>query len=232
MSRHATLSSLLVLALAVGGCGGGSGEADAGDLAERGSYALGLDIGASIARFGDDIDLDALVDGLRDTLAGREPRLTQQEAQAAMQEFGTLLQEQRQEELAAQMESNEAEGEAFLAENASKEGVTTTASGLQYQVLEEGSGASPDAGDEVTVHYRGTLLDGTEFDSSYERGEPATFDVDGIIPGWTEALQLMQEGGKYRLFIPPALAYGEAGAGDLIGPNATLIFEVELLSVE
>jgi len=129
-------------------------------------------------------------------------------------------------------EKNLKEGEAFLQENAKREGVVALPSGLQYEVIEEGTGKSPKPGDEVTVHYRGTLVDGTVFDSSYERGEPVTFPVEGVIPGWTEALQLMKEGAKWKLFIPPSLAYGERGAGQVIGPNATLLFEVELISVQ
>jgi FKBP-type peptidyl-prolyl cis-trans isomerase FklB len=127
---------------------------------------------------------------------------------------------------------NKAEGEAFLAENKKKEGVKTTPSGLQYKVIKPGKGKKPKSSDTVTVNYRGTLIDGTEFDSSYKRGQPATFQVSGVIPGWTEALQLMEEGAKWQLFIPSNLAYGERGAGGVIGPNATLIFEVELISIQ
>lgn len=129
-------------------------------------------------------------------------------------------------------QENKAAGEAFLAENAKKPGVKTTASGLQYEVLTEGSGAAPKASDNVTVHYRGTTINGEEFDSSYGRGEPLTFPLNRVIPGWTEGLQLMKEGAKYRLYIPSDLAYGERGAGGVIGPNATLIFDVELIKIE
>ncbi len=137
----------------------------------------------------------------------------------------------RQEEATALGEKNKAEAEAFFAENSSVEGVVTTDSGLQYQVLSEGEGDKPEAGDTVEVHYRGTLLDGTVFDSSYDRGQTVSFPVEGVIPGWTEALQLMSEGAKYKLFIPADLAYGPGGAGDMIGPNSALIFEVELIKV-
>jgi FKBP-type peptidyl-prolyl cis-trans isomerase FklB len=137
-----------------------------------------------------------------------------------------------QQELKEKAEKNLVESEKFLAENKAKEGVKTTASGLQYKVLKEGEGPSPKVGDTVTVNYRGTLIDGTQFDSSYDRGEPATFPLTGVIPGWTEALQLMKKGSKWMLYIPPNLAYGERGAGNRIPPNSTLIFEVELISFQ
>ncbi|MBW2412326.1 MAG: FKBP-type peptidyl-prolyl cis-trans isomerase, partial [Deltaproteobacteria bacterium] len=148
------------------------------------------------------------------------------------QEFSRQVQESRQTQMAALSEKNRADGEAFLAANKNKEGVVTTASGLQYKVLKKGDGPKPQNNDRVSVHYRGTLLDGTEFDSSYKRGKPATFQVNGVIRGWTEALQLMNVGSKYQLFIPSDLAYGTRGAGRKIGPNSTLIFDVELLGIE
>jgi len=192
---------------------------------EKASYALGLDIGASLKRFRSGIEFNALFRGIEDSLKGNKPLLTPQEAAAIKREFFKKI----QEELA---EKNLKEGEAFLAENKKKKGVITTASGLQYMVLREGNGPKPKATDRVRVHYRGTLLDGTEFDSSYQGGEPATFQVQGVIAGWTEALQIMKVGSKYRLFIPSNLAYRERGAGQKIGPNATLIFEVELLAID
>jgi FKBP-type peptidyl-prolyl cis-trans isomerase FklB len=193
--------------------------------AEKVSYALGLDIGASLKRFQSGLEFDALFQGIEDSLRGSKPLLTQQEAAEIKSAFFNKI----QQELA---EKNLKEGQAFLAENKKKEGVITTASGLQYMVLKEGDGPKPEATDRVSVHYRGTLLDGTEFDSSFSRGRPATFQVQGVIAGWTEALQLMKVGSKYRLFIPSNLAYRERGAGQQIGPNAMLIFEVELLSIE
>ena len=209
-------------------CSGGTPET----LAERASYAIGLDMGNSVEQMGGDLDLDILIRGLRDALGEQEPQMDQQETAQVMREFFQQLQEAnalRQQEL---METNRLEGEAFLAENRTKVGVVATPSGLQYEVLTEGTGQSPSATNQVTVHYEGKLLDGNVFDSSYERGEPAVFRVSGVIAGWTEGLQLMKVGSKFRFFIPPNLGYGENGAGEDIGPNATLIFEVELLGIE
>jgi FKBP-type peptidyl-prolyl cis-trans isomerase len=195
------------------------------------SYVFGMDVGKSLKRFDAEVDLDIFMEAVRTTLKGGDPKLTPERAAEVQQNF---LQ-QRREKLAAKRkaarDTNAAEGEAFLAENKTKEGVITTDSGLQCKVIKHGGGAKPQASDHVTVHYRGTLLDGTEFDSSYARGEPATFPVKGVIAGWTEALQLMPEGSTYKIFIPSKLAYGESGAGGKIGPNSTLIFEVELLKV-
>lgn len=200
-------------------------KAELKTTSEKAGYAVGLDIGASLKRFESGIELKALFRGIEDTLKGNKPLLTREEAAAVRNELFKRI----QEELA---EKNLKEGEAFLAENQKKEGVVTTASGLQYMVLKEGDGPTPTATDRVTVHYRGTLLDGSEFDSSFSGGKPATFQVRGVIAGWTEALQLMKVGNKYRLFIPSKLAYRERGAGQKIGPNAMLIFEVELLGIE
>jgi FKBP-type peptidyl-prolyl cis-trans isomerase len=178
-----------------------------------------------------DLDAEVLGAAIQDALSGKESRLSDEEMRAAVASLQertvTAMQASRKE----QVQKNLAEGEKFLAENKTKEGVKTTASGLQYRVIDEGEGPSPKAGDSVTVHYRGTLVDGTEFDSSYQRGKPATFPLTGVIPGWTEALQLMKKGSKWVLFIPSDLAYGERGAGNRIPPNSTLIFEVELLSM-
>ncbi len=209
-------------------CSGGTPET----LAERASYAIGLDMGNSVEQMGGDLDLDILIRGLRDALGEQEPQMDQQETAQVMREFFQQLQEAnalRQQEL---METNRLEGEAFLAENRTKVGVVATPSGLQYEVLTEGTGQSPSATNQVTVHYEGRLLDGNVFDSSYERGEPAVFRVSGVIAGWTEGLQLMKVGSKFRFFIPPNLGYGENGMGEDIGPNAMLIFEVELLGIE
>src|SRR5690606_9682743 len=156
---------------------------------------------------------------------------SQEEIQSTMMQLQMQMQEKQQANAGPAGEQNQQEGEAFLKANKEKEGIKTLASGLQYQVLESGSGKTPSASSQVTTHYEGTLINGTVFDSSYERGEPATFPVNGVIAGWTEALQLMKEGDKWRLFIPSNLAYGPRGAGADIGPNATLIFDVELLSV-
>ena len=196
------------------------------------SYVIGMQIGDSLKGAKDDIDLDTLFKAVRGTLDGKEPLLSQEEAMQVMQAFSMRMQARQMEEFAASGEANAKEGEAFLAANAGKEGVQTTASGLQYQVLSEGSGPKPTAGDTVRVHYRGTLLDGETFDDSYARGEPVEFALAQVVPGWQEGLQLMPVGSKYRLWIPGKLGYGEQGTpGGPIGPNATLVFEVELLDI-
>ncbi len=195
------------------------------------SYAIGMDMGGSLKRNSIDIDIDALVKGLKDALAGGKMMMTEQEQRETLIAFQKEFQTKQQEKMKALAEKNKKEGEAFLAENKKKQGVKILPSGLQYKIITEGKGASPKETDTVTVNYRGTLIDGTEFDSSYKRNEPATFPVKGVIKGWTEALQLMKEGAKWQLFVPSDLAYGERGAGGTIGPNATLIFEVELLKI-
>ncbi len=195
------------------------------------SYAIGMDMGGSLKRNAIEVDIDALVKGLKDALAGGKMMMTEQEQRETLMAFQKEFQSKQQERMKALAEKNKKEGEAFLTENKKKPGVKTLPSGLQYKVITEGKGASPKETDTVTVNYRGTLIDGTEFDSSYKRNEPATFPVKGVIKGWTEALQLMKEGAKWQLFIPSELAYGERGAGGTIGPNATLIFEVELLKI-
>ena len=201
-------------------------------FAQKSSYAIGVNVASSLSQVKDDLDQAAFFQGLRDALAGRDLLLSDEEAQQVMQEFTKNMQTRQAADRSAASTRNQEEGRAFLAKNKEQEGVITTASGLQYRVLREGTGPSPKATDRVTVNYSGKLIDGTEFDSSYKRGEPATFAVNGVIKGWTEALQLMKVGGKYELFIPSDLAYGERGAGQSIGPNATLIFEVELLKIE
>lgn len=198
---------------------------------ERLSYTIGMDIGGSLAEQNIDLDLDLLVEALRASYNGEETRLTEEEALAERDAFMQRRQQQMQAEREEEAVINLEKGEAFLAENADREGVTVTESGLQYRVIEEGEGASPTAEDRVTVHYRGTLIDGTVFDSSYDRGEPATFALNQVIPGWTEGVQLMKEGAKYEFFVPAELAYGEQGRPGPIGPNSTLIFEVELLEI-
>lgn len=200
-------------------------------VAERAGYSVGVNIGMGLQsqEMADEISVDALVAGIRDTLAG-EQQLSEEEMMMAVQELTASLEEKY-------MASMEEEAEAqrqFLVDNAENEGVMTTPSGLQYMVLEEGSaeGLSPAETDTVNVHYHGTLIDGTVFDSSVDRGEPISFPLNGVIAGWTEGPQLMSVGDKYRFFIPSDLAYGQSGAGQLIGPNATLIFDVELLDIE
>ncbi len=196
------------------------------------SYIIGIDIGGNLKNQSIDIDPDLLLLGLKDGLAGKKPALDDTEIHAVMKTFKEEMEKKQGEKRKELGEKNKKEGETFLAENKKKEGVTTLPSGLQYKVVKEGTGKMPKATDIVTVNYRGTLIDGKEFDSSYKRGQPATFSVSGVIKGWTEALQLMKEGAKWQLFIPSDLAYGERGAGDLIGPDTTLIFDVELLSVK
>lgn len=198
---------------------------------ERLSYTVGMDIGQSLAEQDMDIDIELLIEALRASFLGEETRLTEEEALAERDAFMQRRQQEMEQIQQQKAVRNLEAGQAFLAQNRGAEGVTETESGLQYRVLEEGSGSSPEATDQVTVHYRGTLIDGTEFDSSYARGEPATFALNQVIPGWTEGVQLMQEGAKYEFFIPAELAYGEQGRPGPIGPNSTLIFEVELIEV-
>ena len=210
--KSSSLASIVVLALAVSACTSSVGTPES--LEERASYALGFSAGQSLSAQGGEIDVDQVVSGLRTAFAGEEGHMSAAEMQTTIREFETAM----------------AASDPFLAENAEKPGVTALASGLQYEVLEQGDGASPLAADEVTVHYHGTLVDGTVFDSSVDRGEPATFPLNRVIAGWTEGVQLMKVGSKYRFFIPAELAYGPRGQG-AIGPNSTLIFEVELLAI-
>ena len=198
---------------------------------DRISYSVGYQVGADFKRQGVDLNPDLLVKGVQDALSGAKPLMSQQEMNKTLVDLKRKVVSAQREEQKKAAEKNLADGKKFIEENGKKEGVATLPSGLQYKVIEKGSGASPKKTDTVTVNYKGTLIDGSEFDSSYKRGKPATFRVDGVIAGWTEALQLMKPGAKWKLFIPSNLAYGERGAGAKIPPNATLIFEVELLSV-
>lgn len=229
-NRHS--AALLGAALLMSACGGSdSSSARLETDDQKASYGIGLDMGRNLAPARNHLDMAAFRRGIEDALAEREPALPQEEIQTALQAFSQTVMEEQQAERTASAETNRTEGEAYLAENGAKEGVTTTESGLQYEVLEPGDGPRPTTEDQVRIHYRGTLIDGTSFDSSYDRGEPATFQVSGVIPGFTEALQLMPVGSKYRIVIPSDLAYGAQGAGQDIGPNATLIFEIELLEI-
>lgn len=200
------------------------------DQRDKVSYGIGMDIGKSLRNQSIDVDPDLITRGIKDMLSGAKPLMTDQESRDTMMNFQKEMMAKQMERMKELGEKNKKEGEAFLAENKKKEGVVTLPSGLQYKVIKEGAGETPKATDTVTTNYRGTLIDGTEFDSSSRRGQPATFKVNGVIPGWTEALQLMKAGSKWQLFIPSNLAYGERGPRE-IGPNATLIFEVELLSI-
>jgi FKBP-type peptidyl-prolyl cis-trans isomerase FklB len=200
------------------------------------SYALGMNIGqglgANLKKQSVQVDPALVSQGLKDALAGTKTRLTEEEAKGVLTEVQNEVRKQQQEKAQEAAATNKKDGEAFLAENKSKEGVVTLPSGLEYKILTAGTGPKPAASDTVVCNYRGTLINGTEFDSSYKRGQPATFGVGQVIKGWTEALQLMPVGSKWQLVIPSSLAYGERGAGAEIGPDATLIFEVELLSIK
>jgi FKBP-type peptidyl-prolyl cis-trans isomerase len=210
----------------------GAGVAALKTPKEKFSYALGMNLGANLHKQSVDVDPNIVAQGLKAAMAGGKTLLTQEEAQAALMEVQNDLRKKQQEKMQVTGDANKKEGEAFLAANKAKEGVVALPSGLEYKILKPGTGPKPTASDSVVCNYRGTLLNGTEFDSSYKRGQPATFPVGGVIKGWTEALQLMPVGSKWQLFIPSSLAYGERGAGGDIGPNATLIFEVELMSIQ
>jgi FKBP-type peptidyl-prolyl cis-trans isomerase FklB len=196
------------------------------------SYAIGMNIGAGMKKDGVDVDPDILEQGLKDALTASKPLMTEAEAQTVMTEFRTEMIKKKQDEAQRVGEANKQAGQQFLATNKTKEGVVTLPDGLQYKILKEGTGPKPTATDTVTVNYRGTLINGTEFDSSYKRNEPTTFGVNQVIKGWTEALQLMPVGSKWQLFIPSDLAYGERSPAPEIGPNSTLVFDVELLSIQ
>ncbi|MDX1682365.1 MAG: FKBP-type peptidyl-prolyl cis-trans isomerase [Phycisphaeraceae bacterium] len=196
-------------------------------LKDRASYAIGVSIGRNISQQDLDLNPDIVAQAIAETLAGTEPKLTTQQMQQTMME----LQASMQAKAAAEAEANKVQGAKFLESNKDAEGVKVTDTGLQYKIIEEGDGPKPTATDTVKVHYAGALIDGTEFDSSYKRGEPAQFRVNGVIPGWTQALQMMRKGAKWRLFLPPDLAYGARGAGPDIGPHSVLVFDVELLDI-
>lgn len=206
-------------------------DAELKDQKDKVSYAIGLDIGTTLKRQLIDVNGAILNSGIQDGLSGKKALMTEEQIKETMAAFQKDMMAKQAAAKKEAGEKNTAEGKKFLEENKSKEGVKTTASGLQYKVLKEGTGASPKATDTVKVNYRGTTIDGTEFDSSYKRGEPATFPVNRVIKGWTEGLQLMKVGSKYQFVIPADLAYGERGAGSDIGPNAVLLFDVELLDI-
>ena len=199
---------------------------------DKASYAMGMNIGTGLRKQSIDIDPAILARGLKDAFANGKTLLTEDEVRTILTQLQADMRKKQQELAQVAAENNKKQGLAFLEANKAKEGVVTLPSGLQYKVLQEGTGPKPAATDSVVCNYRGTLLDNTEFDSSYKRGQPVTFPVTGVIKGWTEALQLMPVGSKWQLFIPSELAYGERGAGGQIGPNATLIFEVELVSIQ
>lgn len=192
------------------------------------SYTMGYQMGLSLQQSGTELDEDILVQALRDALGGAEPKLSRNEMDQAIAEQRAALEEERQAQASVNLERSQ----EFLEENKGRDGVEVTDSGLQYEVLNEGEGASPTESDTVVVHYEGSLIDGTVFDSSYERGNPASLPLNGVIEGWKEGLQLMSKGAKYKLYVPPELGYGEGGAGNRIGPNEALVFEVELLEIK
>ncbi|OGW41090.1 MAG: hypothetical protein A2Y97_12315 [Nitrospirae bacterium RBG_13_39_12] len=202
------------------------------DAKDKTSYSMGISIGNNLKNQSVDVNPDIIAQGIKDALTGGERLMTDEEVRDTITALQKEIQTKNNERMKELADKNKKEGEEFLAGNKKKEGVVTLPSGLQYKVIKEGDGEIPKLTDTVTVNYLGTLIDGTEFDSSYKRGQPVTFPVNGVIPGWTEALQLMKVGSKWQLFIPSNLAYGERGAGRNIGANSTLIFDVELLSIE
>jgi len=224
---------LVASVLALSGCNEEKKSADVtlDTLNQRVSYSVGYDVAKNFNDNEFSLDVAIVLAGLNDAQSGSEPRLTQEQIAATMTEFQQYMMEQQQKKAVALAQESIASGTAFLEENKVKEGVVTLESGLQYKVITEGTGRKPSAEDVVQVHYRGTLVDGTPFDSSYDRGQPAEFPVSRVIAGWTEALQLMSEGSKWQLVIPSELAYGEQEMGGVIAPNSVLVFEVELLKV-
>ncbi len=227
MHTHRVVSSIAMAVLAGTVACAGNGDENGAALStdtQKFSYAIGLEIGASLESIEESLDIDALIRGIRDTLGDRSVRMSTEESFEVRQRvFAQLHQEQSAKNLREQNE--------FLARNARNDGVVSTSSGLQYKVITQGAGTRPNMADQVIVHYRGTLLDGTEFDSSYRRGEPSTFPLESVIDGWAEVLQLMPVGSTYRVWIPSHLAYGEDGAGQAIGPNEMLIFDIKLLGL-
>lgn len=209
----------------------GAAKPELKNLKDKVSYSIGLNIGQDFKRQEMDIDADLLARGITDAVSGATPLMTEEQIRETIEAYQKEMVAKQETKMKEMTSKNQKEGETFLAANAKKEGVVTTSSGLQYKIIQEGTGPKPKPGDTVKVHYEGKLVDGTVFDSSMKRGEPAVFPVQGVIPGWTEALQLMKEGAKWQIVIPAKLAYGERGAGPVIGPNATLIFDVELIKV-
>jgi len=223
-----------LIALCAPGLAAAQDDAAASSAPSEGevSYILGYNLGNNLQSDPFEIDVDRFIKGFKDALGGAEAEMSDEQMQETMMKFQQQMLAQEQERMEKASGENAQKGAAFLEENKQREGVKTTESGLQYEVVEAGEGEKPSADDTVTVHYTGTLIDGTKFDSSRDRGQPATFPVNGVIPGWTEALQLMPVGSNWKLFIPSELAYGQRGAGGVIGPNETLIFDVELIAIE
>lgn len=229
MRQRWTVAPVAVLAAAVACTQGESGPLTT--LQDSASYAVGQNMGASIREVRDEVSLEQVIQGMRDAAEGKDGRLTPQEAQRVLMAYGQEVQARQAQQREARGDSNRMAGDAYRAENAKRSGVTTTASGLQYEVLTAGTGPKPSATSTVRVHYVGTLVDGKEFDSTRGSGEPVTFALDEMIPGWSEAVQLMPVGSTYRFVLPPDIGYGAQGSPPDIGPNATLIFEVELVEI-
>ena len=226
------ITVVMIGILAFGSWGQAQESKELKDQKEKLSYVIGVDIGKALQKQGVVIDPDLVTKGIKDGTSGGKLLMSDQEIQETMMAFQKEMRAKQEEANKQLGEKNKKEGEAFLAQNKTKEGVTTLPSGVQYKVVKAGTGKKPKETDTVVTHYKGTLLDGTEFDSSFKRNQPATFKVNGVIRGWSEALQLMEVGAKWILYVPAALAYGDRGAGQQIGPNATLIFEVELISIQ
>ncbi|UCD24658.1 MAG: FKBP-type peptidyl-prolyl cis-trans isomerase [Gemmatimonadota bacterium] len=227
MPRNLKKCTIALSVLALAGCASES-KSDVESFVERSSYAVGVDIGSTMRLGEAEIDMPSLIQGFSDGYADKELLLTEQEIREVLRAFAADIQQKDAERRAAASESNLAQGEEYLTENGEREGVVTTSTGLQYEVLEQGNGPKPTASDKVSVRYRGTLVDGTEFDGTQD---PVTFPVGGVIAGWTEVLQVMHVGSKFRVVIPSSLAYGERGSPPQIGPNAALIFEIELVEI-
>ncbi|MDH4246319.1 MAG: FKBP-type peptidyl-prolyl cis-trans isomerase [Deltaproteobacteria bacterium] len=226
------LLMLLIPAALLAGGGEATAQGAPKTKEERISYAIGVNIGTSLKSQGIPVKTDMLSKGLTDAFKGGKMQMTEAEVQKVLTDFRQEQQEKQMNTMKEQGEKNKKEGSAFLAANAKKPGIKVTQSGLQYKVMTEGTGKMPGPDNSVVAHYRGTLIDGQEFDSSHSRGQPAEFPVKGVIPGWTEVLQLMKTGAKYMVYIPSELAYGERGAPPRIGPHAALVFEIELLEVK
>src|SRR5271157_6041124 len=230
--RYTLEGELVLVALLITGIAYGADDQALRTEKEKRSYAIGAQMGSDMRRFGMEVDPDLVARGFRDAYSGGKLLLSDQQMSETMTGVGRTMEARGTEMMKQDAEKNRKEGEAFLAQNMKKEGVRTLPSGLQYKIMRMGTGRTPRATDTVAVNYRGTFIDGTEFDSSYRRGQPFVFQVNRMIKGWVEALQMMSVGAKWQLFIPSRLAYGEQGAPPAIGPNATLIYEVELLSIK
>lgn len=229
--KYFFVAALALLLTACNSQQGSSKKAELKVQKDSVSYAIGLDVGTTFKRQEITVNYDAFIQGMKDAADSGKRMMNEEQIAKTMMAFQQQMMAQAQEKMKGALEKNKKEGEAFLAENKKQPGVVTTASGLQYKVITMGKGPKPKASNEVTVHYRGTLLNGTEFDNSYKRGEPVTFPCGGVIKGWTEVLQLMPVGSKWQVWVPSDLGYGERSAGQ-IGPNSTLVFDVELLAIK